>query len=226
MTTTVQSTSNTASQALLDSVNGTKNNTKTNVDATQDRFLKLLVTQMKNQDPLNPMDNAQVTSQMAQLSTVSGIDKLNTTMESLIGSVQSSQSYQASSMIGHNVLVTGNDVTTTGTGGYFGVDLPVGADKLTVTIKDTAGATIRTLTPGAQTAGTLPLNWDGFADDGSIAKSGSYKFEVAATVAGQSAAAEGLSYAKVMSVSNGASGIKLNLNNLASVSTSDVKEIF
>ena len=166
---TVQSTSNTASQALLDSVNGTKNSAKTNVDVTQDRFLKLLVTQMKNQDPLNPMDNAQVTSQMAQLSTVTGIDKLNTTMESLIGSVQSSQSYQASSMIGHNVLVTGNEVSTDGTGGYFGVDLPIGADKLTVTIKDAAGATIRTLTLGAQEAGTLPLNWDGYADDGAIA---------------------------------------------------------
>jgi flagellar basal-body rod modification protein FlgD len=223
---TVQSTSNTPTQALLDSVNGTKNSAKTNVDVTQDRFLKLLVTQMKNQDPLNPMDNAQVTSQMAQLSTVTGIDKLNTTMESLIGSVQSSQSYQASSMIGHNVLVTGNEVSTDGTGGYFGVDLPIGADKLTVTIKDAAGSTIRTLTLGAQTAGTLPLNWDGYADDGSVAPTGSYKFDIAATVAGQSAAAESLSYAKVMSISNGTSGIKLNLSNLASVSTSDVKEIF
>ena len=226
MTTTVQSTSNAASQALLDSVNGTKNSAKTSTDATQDRFLKLLVTQMKNQDPLNPMDNAQVTSQMAQLSTVSGIDKLNTTMESLIGNVQSSQSYQASSMIGHDVLVTGNGVTTTGTGGFFGMDLPIGADKLTVTVKDTAGATIRTLSLGAQTAGTLPLNWDGYADDGSIAASGNYKFEVAATIAGQTAAAEGLSYSKVMSISNGTSGIKLNLSNLTSVNTSDVKEIF
>ena len=224
--TTVQSTSNTPTQALLDSVNGTKNNAKASADGTQDRFLKLLVTQMKNQDPLNPMDNAQVTSQMAQLSTVSGIDKLNTTLESLIGSVQSAQSYQASSMIGHNVLVSGNEVNTTGTGGYFGVELPIGADKLTVTIKDGAGATIRTLSLGAQDAGTLPLNWDGYADDGSIAPTGNYKIEVAATISGQSAAAEALSYAKVMSISNGSSGIKLNLSNLSTVSTSDIKEIF
>jgi flagellar basal-body rod modification protein FlgD len=224
--TTVQSTSKSPTQALLDSVNGTKNNAKTSVDGTQDRFLKLLVTQMKNQDPLNPMDNAQVTSQMAQLSTVSGIDKLNATMESLIGSVQTAQSYQASSMIGHDVLVAGNEVSTTGTGGYFGVDLPVGADKLTVTIKNTAGATIRTISLGAQESGTLPLNWDGYADDGSIAPTGSYKFDVAATISGQSATAETLSYAKVMSISNSSGGIKLNLSNLSSVSTSDVKEIF
>lgn len=224
--TTVQNATNTASQALLDSVNGKKNTAKGSVDDAQDRFMTLLVTQMKNQDPLNPMDNAQVTSQMAQLSTVTGIDKLNNTLESLIGSVQTGQSYQASSMIGHNVLVSGNEVRTNGAGGYFGVDLPIGADKLTVTIKDSAGSTVRTIALGAQEAGTLPLSWDGFADDGSVAKAGSYKFDVTATTSGQSVAADGLSYAQVMSISNNASGIKLNLSNLASVSTSDVKEIF
>ena len=69
MVTSVQSTSNNVSQALLDNVNGTKSKADTTQEA-QDRFMTLLVTQMKNQDPLNPMDNAQVTSQMAQLSTV------------------------------------------------------------------------------------------------------------------------------------------------------------
>lgn len=226
MTTSVQSTTNTASQALLDSVNGVKNTAASSASATQDRFMTLLVTQMKNQDPLNPMDNAQVTSQMAQLSTVSGIDKLNATVESLIGSVQNGQSYQASGMIGHNVLVPGNKISSTGTGGYLGVDLPVGADKLTVTIKDSAGSTIRTLSLGAQSTGTASLNWDGFADNGSVAKTGSYTYDVAATTAGQSVAASALNYAQVMSVSNSTSGIKLNLSNLASVSTSDVKEIF
>ena len=93
MATTVQNT-NTASQALLDSVNGKKSKTDSTQEA-QDRFMTLLVTQMKNQDPLNPMDNAQVTSQMAQLSTVSGINKLNSTVESLMTSLQMGQSYQA-----------------------------------------------------------------------------------------------------------------------------------
>ena len=224
--TTIQSTPNTASQALLDSVNGKKNTATNSVDKAQDRFMTLLVTQMKNQDPLNPMDNAQVTSQMAQLSTVTGIDKLNNTLESLIGNVQTGQSYQASSMIGHNVLVSGNEVSTSGTGGYYGADLPIGADKVSVAIKDSAGTTIRTIDLGKQDAGTLPLKWDGLADDGSVAKSGSYKFDVTASIANSSAAATGLSYAQVSSISTSTSGIKLNLSNLASVSTSDVKEIF
>lgn len=224
--TTVQSTTNTPSQALLDSVNGTKNTVTNSVNQAQDRFMKLLVEQMKNQDPLNPMDNAQVTSQMAQLSTVTGIDKLNSTLESLIASVQTGQSYQASSMIGHNVLVTGNDISSSGTGGYFGVNLPVGADKLTITIKNAAGTPIRTVDMGSQSAGTIPLQWDGLADDGSVASTGNYSFDATATVSGTKVAANTLNYAKVMSISNDTSGLKLNLSNLASVNTSDVKEIY
>lgn len=223
---TVQNTTNTVSQALLDSVNGKKNTTTSSVDAAQDRFMTLLVTQMKNQDPLNPMDNAQVTSQMAQLSTVTGIDKLNTTLESLISNVQIGQAYQASSMIGHDVLTPGSKVSTNGTGGYFGVDLPIGADKLTVTIKDAAGNVIRTLNLGKQDAGSIPFSWDGFSDNGSVAKTGNYNFDINATIGNNKVEATGLTYAQVMSISNTASGIKLNLSNLTSVSTSDVKEIF
>lgn len=222
----VQNSTNVASQALLDSVNGTKAKKGTSVDDVQNRFMTLLVTQMKNQDPLNPMDNAQVTSQMAQLSTVTGIDKLNDALQSLITSVQAGQSYQASSMIGHNVLVPGNQVSTSGEGGYFGVEMPVGADKLSVNIKDGAGNVIRTLEAGAQSAGTVPLAWDGLKADGSVASSGDYTFEVAATIGSQAVSTSNLSYAKVISVSTLDSGVKLNLSNNSSVNTQDVREIF
>lgn len=222
--TTVQT--NAPSQTLLDTVNGSKKTNSSSVADVQDRFMTLLVTQMKNQDPLNPMDNAQVTSQMAQLSTVTGIDKLNETMAALISSVQVGQSYQATSMIGHNVLVSGNTVSTEGAGGYFGVELPVGADKLSIAIKDAAGNTIRNVELGAQSEGTLPLTWDGKTNDGTVAATGDYKIEVNATIGGQAVEAATLGYAKVLSVSNMNGGIKLNLSNNSSVATTDVKEIF
>ena len=98
------------SSSLLANVNGSSAAKASSTEASQDRFMKLLVTQMKNQDPLNPLDNAQVTSQLAQLSTVTGIDKLNTTLEALMGSFQSGQSLQAVNMIGRGVLVPGADV--------------------------------------------------------------------------------------------------------------------
>ena len=223
---TTVNTANTASQALLDAVNGKKNTTTASVDAAQDRFMTLLVTQMRNQDPLNPMDNAQVTSQMAQLSTVTGIDKLNNTLETLINNVQMGQSYQASNMIGRSILTPGNTVQTAGEGGYYGMELPIGADKVTVTIKDSAGATIRTISLGKQDAGTVPLTWDGLKDDGTVATTGNYKFEVSATIGTNTAKSTALSFAKILSISNYPTGVKLNLSNLMTVDTSAVKEIF
>lgn len=222
---------NQVSQSLLNTMNS-RSSSSTTTDAAQDRFMTLLVTQMKNQDPLNPMDNAQVTSQMAQLNTVTGINKLNETMGSLIQSVQLGQSYQATSMIGHNVLVAGNSVSnnsssgTSSAGGYFGVNLPNGADSVTVNIKNGAGQTIRTLTYDKQAAGSTALQWDGKTDSGDSAATGNYTFEVSAKLGSSTTTATGLSVAQVQSVSNQSGSVKLNLSNQSSVSTSEVFEIF
>ncbi|MDO9151659.1 MAG: flagellar hook assembly protein FlgD [Methylotenera sp.] len=222
---TTVNAANTPSQALLDAMN-TKKSSTASVDEAQNRFMTLLVTQMRNQDPLNPMDNAQVTSQMAQLSTVTGIDKLNNTLETLINNVQMGQSYQASNLIGRSVLTPGDTIQTSGEAGYFGIELPIGADKVKVNIKDGSGATIRTIELGKQDAGTIPLTWDGFKDDGTTAPAGNYKFEVEATIGSNTAAATTLSFAKVLSISNYSTGVKLNLSNLMTVDTTAVKEIF
>jgi flagellar basal-body rod modification protein FlgD len=223
---TVQNTSNEVSASLLASVNGSKNTESDNIQNAQDRFMTLLVTQMKNQDPLNPMDNAQVTSQLAQLSTVTGIDKMNSTLETFMANMQSSQSLQMSNLIGHDVLVDGNDINFDGTGGYFGVELPNGADKLTITISDTAGNQVRKITLGNQSDGILPLSWDGYNDAGVKLDSGTYKFSVETTVNGEAGTAQGLSLTQINSISANGTGIKLNLNNADSVTSSDLKQIF
>src|SRR3546814_4518302 len=95
---------------------------------TQDRFLTLLVTQLQNQDPLNPMDNAQVTSQIAQLSTVNGINQLNNTLLALSGQMDVSQSMPDAALIGKDVLVPGTKISLGGEPGAkvappYGVDL-------------------------------------------------------------------------------------------------------
>src|SRR3982751_1840811 len=81
--------------------------------ATSERFLKLLVAQMQNQDPLSPMDNAQVTSQMAQINTVSGIEKLNSTVAALSSQFTQLQAIQGVSLVGHDVVVPGNALQIT-----------------------------------------------------------------------------------------------------------------
>lgn len=219
---------NTISPSLLASMNNsTKAATGTNTTAeAQDRFMKLLITQMQNQDPLNPMDNSQVTSQLAQLSTVTGIDKLNTTLEALQGSYQSSQSLASAGMIGHAVLVPGSKITLAESKGVFGVEMGTAADNVQVTIRNASGVAIHTIDLGAQPIGTVPMAWDGTTDTGAIAPDGKYTFDVSATLAGQKmTAVTALSFGQVQSVSTSSSGVKLNLPNMDPVSMTDVRQI-
>jgi flagellar basal-body rod modification protein FlgD len=198
---------------------------KTDVEESQDRFLKLLVTQMKNQDPLNPLDNAQVTSQMAQLSTVSGINKLNSSIESLSGMFQSNQLLQASGMIGRGVLAEGSDLRLTGGKAIGGIELPQAADKVVVTIADRAGKVLQTVDMGAQNAGVLSFQWDGGTDSGGKAADGAYKFSVKAVLGGKAAEAQPLSLGIVGSVSVDSQGITLNADGLGALALSKIKQI-
>ncbi len=214
------------SSSLLATMNGGKAKTTSNAEKIQDRFMTLLVSQMKNQDPLNPLDNAQVTSQLAQLSTVTGIDKLNSTLEALKGTYQTNESYQAASMIGHGVLVPGSKLTLVDGKSVFGAELTEPADKVDVTIKDASGKVVQTINLGAKEAGTLPLAWDGATTAGTVAANGQYTVEVTATRGGQKVTGAGaLAFGEVVSVSTGAQGVKLNVPGMNPLSLSEVRQI-
>lgn len=221
------------SDALLASMNKTNSSSNaSSISETQDRFMKLLIAQMKNQDPLNPMDNAEVTSQMAQLSTVTGIEKMNATLSAFISSMQATQAMQASSLIGNTILVAGSSTYLAPTeaegesAAYFGVELPIGADQLTVNIKDSSGKVVKTISMANQQAGIASLGWNGYGDDGTKLADGRYTIEATATTGNSSVAATTLSYEQVMSVSTGSDGVKLNLSNLAAITTDQIKQIF
>jgi flagellar basal-body rod modification protein FlgD len=222
--TTIQD--NSVSPSLLKTMNPTASASSADGTAgTQDRFLKLLVTQMKNQDPLNPLDNAQVTSQLAQLSTVTGIDKVNTTLQSLMTSMQSGQSLQATSMIGHSVMAPGAGLELAAGKGVFGVDLAAAADKVEVTIKDANGKAVRKMDLGNLPAGMQAQVWDGTTDAGVAAADGQYTFEVSAVAGGQPATATALALGHVLSVSTGPQGVLLNVQNAGSVAMADIRQI-
>lgn len=192
---------------------------------TQDRFLKLLVTQMKNQDPLNPMDNAQVTSQMAQLSTVTGIDKLNVTLQALSDSMVPNQTLQAATMIGHGVLVPGEGIDLSSGNGYGGIDLAQSVDKVDIAIYDQAGALVRNMQLGAQPAGLVNWQWDGRNDAGASMADGSYTFAVNATQAGNAVDAATLQFGMVSSVTQGKQGVALRVGQLDGIALSQVRQI-
>lgn len=208
------STNSTASAAVTANQNTSKN------------FMTMLVAQMKNQDPTNPMDSAQMTSQLAQLSTVDGINQLNTTMSSLIATSQSSSAFQAANLIGRNVVVPGNQMTLANGSASFGVNLPGAADSVKVTITNPAGQVVRTMDLGANTAGSVNVNWDGKDGSGTPVQNGNYTFQVNATNGGQTVSgAEGTVSAQVSSISQTGSNVMLNFASLPSVNASSLIQV-
>ncbi len=221
----VTSVQNTTSATAAQTATAAASAANSQLGATQDRFLKLLVSQMKNQDPLNPLDNAQVTSQMAQLSTVSGIDKLNSTVQALSSSMLASQSLQAVSMIGHAVLVPGTQIDLVNGKANAAVDLSQPADSLGVKITDANGKVVRTLQLGAQNSGTAGVQWDGFTDSGDKAADGNYQFSATAVQGGKQSSASTLSYGMVNSVAQTQGGVTVNVGQLGEVSLTSIKQI-
>lgn len=227
----------TISNDLLNAVNPTKKAAATgSVEEATDKFMTLLVTQLKNQDPLNPLDNAQITSQLAQLSTVTGVNKLNTTLESLKASYQSGEALQAANMIGHGVLVEGDRVQLVDGKAILGVELDSAADQVDLIITDpTTGKDIQTISLGKNDAGVFPVAWDGVPDPQNLGedgkpltlKNGEYLIRVVATRGGEQLDdARTLSFDSVASVTtNAKDGVKLNLPTKGVVSMADIKQI-
>jgi flagellar basal-body rod modification protein FlgD len=192
----------------------------------QDRFLKLLVTQLKNQDPLNPMDNAQLTSQLSQISTVTGIEKLNTTMQSLSTSFTSAQSLQSAGLIGHTVYTDGSTLGFNGsTPALGGVSLSQNVDSLKVNILGPAGNVVRQIDLGAHQAGLVGFNWDGLTDSGASAAAGSYTFEIKAASGGQTVPASTLMSGQVSSITLGTDGAHAIVNGIGDVPVGQIKQI-
>lgn len=225
---TVQS--NTSSSDVFAAINaaGKKSSTATGASTTQesqDRFLKLLVTQLKNQDPLNPMDNAQVTTQLAQINTVTGIDKLNTTLGTLLESFSSSQAIQSAGMIGKNVLVAGSQLSLAQGQSFGGVKLAGAADQVSLKILDASGNVLQTQNFGARPAGTFDFVWDGKTDTGATAPDGTYKFSVTATQGDKKVVADTLQIGTVSALVRANSGFLLDLGALGTVDFKDVQQI-
>lgn len=196
---------------------------KGSTDEIQDRFLSLLVAQMKNQDPLNPLDNAQVTSQLAQLSTVQGIENMNTSLKALADSLGPNQMAQAANLIGHGVLVPGNTVHPQDVVGF---ELPRPADQVKVSIHDAGGNLVRELNLGARESGVNVLAWDGLTASGAAAATGTYRFSIDAVQGGRAVSSTALHLGMVNSVSQGSQGVKLNLDANESVNYADIRQIF
>jgi flagellar basal-body rod modification protein FlgD len=191
----------------------------------QNRFLTLLVAQMKNQDPLNPVDNSEVTSQLAQISTVDGIERLNASMKSMSGSIEGAQAVQGATLAGRQVLVTGNSMELSQGKGVGGFELAQAVDQLNITIIDAAGTVVNNVSLAAQTPGVHAFEWDGMTDAGQAAADGAYTYKLQALVQGKPVDVTSLAFGRVDGVSKGTDGLALNVGRLGVRTLDQVKQI-
>ena len=207
--------------AVADPLNASAGSTgKTQNDAnSEDRFLKLLVAQMQNQDPMNPLDNAQVTSQMAQINTVSGIDKLNTTVAGLNSQLVQLQALQGVTLVGRDVTVVGDRLSVAQGVGVGGFELTAAADNVKVEILTGAGRVAQTIDLGAQARGSHAFEWPA----GSVQDGDGYRFRVTANAGSASVLGNRLMRDHVESVSSAGNALSFELRHSGPVSYDAVK---
>lgn len=216
----------TSSVSSTTNVNASLQKGSASASDLQNNFLTMLVTQMNNQDPLNPMDNSQLTSQLAQISTVSGMQTMNATLSQLLSQVSASRAMDSAALIGRTVMVPGAAVSVKdGAAGKIGVDLPSTADAVTVNIVDKDGVVVRTLDMQGQTAGVHDIAWDGKNDAGNKVPDGDYSFKVSATANGNSVKPVTLVYGKVQAISGDSTGVLVDIGNGSTASVDDVRRI-
>lgn len=195
------------------------------VKATKDDFLKLLVTQMKYQDPMNPMDSAQMTSQIAQLNTVEGINQLNATVTSLQASLMASQSMQSASLIGKTILADGNAISLLNGSANLSMRLEGAAESVVIDVINASGRIIKSTDLGASAAGIKTFTWDGSTNEGGTAPNGQYTFQVSAKKLNQAVAVTPLTQATVSGVELTSAGPQLSLNNGTNIALSTVRGV-
>lgn len=209
------------------SSSSTSSSTQSTAEALQNNFMTLLTTQLQNQDPLQPMDNSQMVTQLAQINTVSGIQSLNATLQGITGQISASEALQATALVGKGVLVPGDQIKVgSGVATPFGVELTGAADSVSVSIADSSGTVVRQYDLGALDAGVHSFSWDATQTDGSQAPDGAYTVTVTASSNGQAQSSTTLDYAQVSGVTRSDSGPLLNLGAVqGTVPLSDVRQV-
>jgi len=215
--------------ATQDGLAGATNSATGKQALGKDSFLKLLVTQLNNQNPLDPQDNSEFVAQLAQFSSLEGITTLNDTVTGIASNFSSSQALQASSLVGRSVIAQTNKAEIDTSKVFKGsVVVPEAVDPVTIKIVDSDGKTIRTIDMGKQKAGNIDFLWDGKNDAGEVAPVGTYTVNATATYDSKATALITYLPATVNSVTISQTGGELMLNlagGLGSVALSKVQTI-
>ena len=160
-------------------------NSLTQKTVTQDDFLKLLISQLQNQDPLQPMDNQQFAAQLATFNSLGQLIDINSKLGSLQSTYAASNQLSATAMIGKEITSAANAVSLPSDGpAKIGFQLGANAARAVANVYNDAGVVVRQIDLGAQSAGEKSVAWDGKDDSGKRLTSGVYRFEITAVDAG------------------------------------------
>lgn len=220
-----------ASSGSADGSTSAGSTTSTSASSTsslgQADFLKLMTEQLKNQDPLKPLDNSAFLGQLAQFSTVQGIETLNSSFSNLSSSLTNDQMLKGASLVGHQVLVPSTSLAVAPDGGTTdGVVIAPSAGDISLEIKNDSGETVRKLSLKSSGNGEVPFSWDGKDAAGNALPAGTYTATAThLTAAGASTALNTYVNATVDSVTVGSSGLYVNLAHLGSTSIDNVIRI-
>ena len=192
----------------------------------QNEFLTLMITQLKNQDPLKPLDPNEFLGQLAQFSVVTSIQNMEGAIADLSGSLRSSQMLGAAALIGHDVLAPSTSAVLGAEGSVSGAaDVPPGTTDMQVVVRDESGQLVRRFSVAPE-AGLTEFTWDGLTDGGEPAPAGRYEFEVLAVVGGENVSLDPLLAGEIHSVTLDPASQKLILNtSLGAVALSDARRI-
>ena len=213
-------------QSSADIASTVKGLDKASQELGRDDFLKLMLAQMKNQDPFKAMDPTQFLGQLAQFSTVSGIQDMQSSIGTLASTMRSSQVLDGSTMVGRDVLIASDATSLGATGSVKGaVDMPEGAISAQLNIRDSSGALVRSMALPTGT-GLTDFTWDGTTGLGTRAEAGKYSFDIDASVGGENTSLETLLTDRVNSVTIDATkGLTLNTTGLGPRALSDVRRV-
>jgi len=205
-----------------------KADTKANDELGQTEFLELMTAQLKFQDPLSPMENGDFLAQMAQFGTVSGINELNSAFGDMSTAFQSNQALQASTMVGREVLVPGNQARLGEEGDLFAaVDLVQPSSQVIVNVTNSSGQLVHRIDMGRQQAGLLNIEWNGLNADGNRVSPGLYQVSAELHQGDNVTAGDMLTTVQVESVTLGQSGqdLTLTVSDLGDISMSQIRKI-
>lgn len=194
----------------------------------KNEFLQLFVTQLRNQNPLEPRDGAEYLGQLAQFSTLEGIRNMETAFNKIASSLNSNQALQASSLVGKNVDVkTDNGLYVQGMNVKGSIDVPPFASSVQMEIRNEQGEVVKTVKMDSASKGELAFVWDGLDDNGNPQPTGVYKFIAKANVHGQETNIDTYLSANVDSVTinNNGQPVTLNVSGYGKISIDDIKTI-